>query len=137
MLYWPATFQDFLLTERIFSDDSHFLSLRSKSARSLFWLFSVIDDRFFGAQNPLGRFFGYWWLSRLLFRSLFWLFILEFWVKNNLSKQPKFGYSRFLQLLFRLLGPLGKVDKFDTGFTMIIKKNRRVNFESKFNTFCN
>ena len=28
------------------------------------------DGRFFGAQNPLSRFFGYWWLSRLLFRSV-------------------------------------------------------------------
>ena len=70
-------------------------------------LFSVIDGRFFGAQNPLGRFFGYWWLSRLLFRSLFWLFIMEFWVKNNLRKQPKFGYSWFLRLLFLVLDPPG------------------------------
>ena len=28
-----------------------------------------------------------------------------------------------------------KVDKFYTGRTLIIQKNRRVNFESKFNTF--
>ena len=95
------------VTERIFSADGRFLRLRWKSARSLFWLFSVIDGCFFGAQNPLGRFFGYCWLSRLLFRSLFWLFIVEFWVKNNLRKQPKFGYSRFLRLLFRLLAAPG------------------------------
>ena len=70
-----------------------------KSARSLFWLFSLSDGRFFGAQNLLGRFFGYWWLSRLLFRSLFWLFIVEFCVKNNQKKRPNFDYSRFLRLL--------------------------------------
>ena len=85
-------------TERIFSEDVRNDvrndRLRWKSARSLFWLFSVIDGRFFGAQKPLRRFFGYWWLSRLLFRSLFWLFIVEYWVKNNLRKQPKFGYWR-------------------------------------------
>ena len=32
---------------------------------------------------------------------------------------------------------ISKVDKFYSGVTMIIQKNRRVNFESKFNTFCN
>ena len=32
---------------------------------------------------------------------------------------------------------ISKVDKFYTGLTMIIQKNRRVNFESKFNTFRN
>ena len=32
---------------------------------------------------------------------------------------------------------ISKIDKFDTGVTMIIQKNRRVNFESKFNTFRN
>ena len=30
---------------------------------------------------------------------------------------------------------ISKVDKFYTGHTMIIQKNRGVNFESKFNTF--
>ena len=32
---------------------------------------------------------------------------------------------------------ISKVDKFYTGLTMIIQKNGRVNFESKFNTFRN
>ena len=32
---------------------------------------------------------------------------------------------------------ISKVDKFYTGLTMIVQKNRRVNFESKFNTFRN
>ena len=32
---------------------------------------------------------------------------------------------------------ISKVDKFYTGFTMIIQKNRHVNFGLKFNTFHN
>ena len=32
---------------------------------------------------------------------------------------------------------IGKVDKFYTGLIMIIQKNRRVNFESKFDTLRN
>ena len=32
---------------------------------------------------------------------------------------------------------ISKVDKFYTGLTMIIQKNRRVNLESKLNTFRN
>ena len=34
---------------------------------------------------------------------------MEFWVKRNLRKQPKFGYSWFLRLLFRLPDPPGKL----------------------------
>ena len=52
-------------------------SVVKKSVRSLFWISKVTFS--ISAQNPFGRFFGHWWLSR----SLFWLLIGLFSFKND------------------------------------------------------
>ena len=63
-------------------------------------------------------------LVNLEFRILTWNF--EFWLNF------KFLFADHSRKIL-----ISKVEKFYTGLTMIIQKNRHVNFESKFNTFPN
>ena len=95
---------------------------RSLKIRSVAFLVILGYRRsLFRCSKSTRSFFRLLMVIRVAFSVAFLVIHSRILVQNNLRKQPKFGYSRFLRLLFRLLDPpvmiLGFCSRFSLSYT--------------------